>query len=524
MKDKTLHKNLQPFCVWYKMSRSWLFFQVVFFSGVVVSALAMLSVRLFALNIDEANLLSITGGLVLIVFLLYFLLLSRAIRDVGYLTDRKAGLKNLVSTGLDLEERTDDEVSVVLVRRAEQKLVQQKPARLFPIRLNWAGQWCLAPLAILVGTYFLPEFDLLGYRQEREKVFAEKQAVRKGLTRLESRLTLMDKQIQSSASIESHEITKEFKLMTKELFGKAKEEALLKMGEFESKYKKEFNEHRDFDNMAKSVSLDTSDKDLAAQTRKKLEQLQEQLNDGRLMQVAQTMRDLAKQMQSKNLTQKQKEALAKQMQQLAKQMSQQKGQEGQQQSKDLEKLMRELQSSPEKMDQLCKQCEQTMEQMAQNCEDCENLRQMRDGMKDAKQTMLGESFNDFDEKAMENYLKAQAQLGGSCEGDGQGQGNTGGQGQGSGGRPPENPTDTAFKNRISDGRIKKGRILHQIFVSGVPEKGAARSEYVEVTRAAKDHAAGYLSREKIPREAEEMVKKYFDELELKETAGNTDDQ
>ena len=56
-------------------------------------------------------------------------------------------------------------------------------------------------------------------------------------------------------------------------------------------------------------------------------------------------------------------------------------------------------------------------------------------------------------------------------------------------------------------------------MSGVPEKGEALVEYSDVVRSAKQDAAGSLARDKIPREYEDMVKTYFDSLELEKKEG-----
>ena len=69
--------------------------------------------------------------------------------------------------------------------------------------------------------------------------------------------------------------------------------------------------------------------------------------------------------------------------------------------------------------------------------------------------------------------QADGQLGGAGSGYG-----TGGQGRGQGGVPLENASDTAFVNRMSPGKVRQGRVLHQMFVSGVPEKEAL-TEYSE---------------------------------------------
>lgn len=140
---------------------------------------------------------------------------------------------------------------------------------------------------------------------------------------------------------------------------------------------------------------------------------------------------------------------------------------------------------------------------------------MKDGLADAKAAMLGDDFKDFDAVAVEQYMACEASLGGKGIGSG-----TGGEGKGRGGEPPEFPTATQFKPELSPSKINKGKILHELFVSGVPQKGEALREYSVAVGAARQHAANALAREKIPREYERMVKRYFESLD----AGGEDDK
>ena len=166
----------------------------------------------------------------------------------------------------------------------------------------------------------------------------------------------------------------------------------------------------------------------------------------------------------------------------------------------------------------CERVSSELNDLANQCSACENMQAMRKGLQNAKRSMLGDDFKDFDPKAVEAYLESQARLG-QCSrqgngGPGQGSGNgTGGQGQGRGGKPPESPTQTAFNDEKSPSQTSRGKILHELFVTGVPEKGEAIQEYADLLHAAREDAAGALARDKVPREYEEMVKRYFDALD-----------
>jgi hypothetical protein len=89
----------------------------------------------------------------------------------------------------------------------------------------------------------------------------------------------------------------------------------------------------------------------------------------------------------------------------------------------------------------------------------------------------------------------------------------GGPGKGAGGVAPETATDTNFENKFSESKIGEGKTLQEMYVYGVPEKGDAPSAYRDATKAASQEAASSLSKTRVPREMESMVKEYFDSVE-----------
>jgi hypothetical protein len=261
-------------------------------------------------------------------------------------------------------------------------------------------------------------------------------------------------------------------------------------------------------------------KGLSTKTKELMQKLTKNLKSADFKDAAAALRDLAEQLKSDDLSIDEKKALAREMKKIAEKM------QGAGASDDLAKLLREMESStsPQDMQKLMKQCKaaaQDMSEMADFCDQAGDMKSMKDGLSEAKQAMLGDSFSDFDAKEVEQYLDNEtASLGGKCEGNGEGdmpgkgKGGTGGEGQGRGGTPLESMSDTSFKSEISPSKINKGKILHQLFISGIPEKGEARVEYADVVESAKQHAANSLARDRIPREYEDIVKSYFDSIEL----------
>ena len=224
-----------------------------------------------------------------------------------------------------------------------------------------------------------------------------------------------------------------------------------------------------------------------------------------MAEAAGDLRELGRQFRGHALTDAQKAALGKELARLSEQLRQGRL------SPELARLLSRMDAAavdPQQLRDAFRVAADELEELARLCEDCRALKEMRDGLKDAKRELLGEAFCDFDAADVEGYLAAQAALG--CK---SGQGETGGEGKGKGGEPPESATPTGFKSELSPGKLGRGRILQQLLVPGVPDRGESRDEYSEVVRAARQHAAGALAGDDVPREYQDVVKGYFDALE-----------
>ncbi len=105
---------------------------------------------------------------------------------------------------------------------------------------------------------------------------------------------------------------------------------------------------------------------------------------------------------------------------------------------------------------------------------------------------------------------------GACFGDGQprpGPGMGRKPGQGRGGIAPEEQTSLAFEKKKSPVKTTRGAIIHQFLINGVQVKGEAQSEYVEAAVAAEHDATDALSNDRIPRQYQTAVKKYFTKIQ-----------
>lgn len=513
----TLDRKLDRFSAWFRLTRSWSILQyVLFYAALVLFVYVLIDKLLFVDLAYKAVAYTVaTAGFICLAF--HFLFSNKNKAYVSYLVDKQAGYKNLIATGLSVED-SEDEVSAALVERANRALDQKNPKDIIPFTMNWAGRYLAIPVALLLIAFFIPPFDLLGRQEQAHLIAAEEQAVEEGILQLKKQMTLIDKTPQDKIEgIEQSQITDDLNRLAENLMGTSKKEALLKLGEFEDKYREDFNEARDFKEMAKKMDMVPDFSGMKDESKKSLSDALKAMKDGDMKAVADAMKEMAEQLESGDLNDDEKKALAREMQKMAEDMG------GEGANKDLaEKLSAMASSSPEDLAEKIQEAAEAAKEMSEFCESNEGMNQMSEGLKQAKESMSDQQFSEMDAKKIEEYMDGEAQLGqgqgqgeGQGEGQGQGQGNgTGGQGQGKGGSPLENFTPTKFKEEMSEQKINKGRILHQIFVKGVPEKGEARVEYTDAVRAAKQDATGYLARDTIPREAEEMVKKYFDELDL----------
>lgn len=520
MKDRSLQRSLNVYRAWYRLARSWSILQFVLFAFFSVLALYILFDKIvFFSTIGYGFVALLIGTVGVVVLVACYLLLPAAPSTVSYLIDRNAGLKNLISSGLSVAGAAD-EVSAVVEARATVALIRQTPRRLMPFSLNRAGRFLYVSVLLLLISLVLPATDVFGRKKRHEKANSEVAAVQKGALKLTAKLATIESKT-AVQSIEGGKVMKDFDSLATNLMGVAKQDGLLKLGEFENKYNKEFSKERNFEKAMKSLATIPDMKGLNPESRKQLQDLLKDLKDANFGDAAKALRELAKQLQGKDLSVEEKKALAREMAKMVEKMP------GGQMSEDMAKLLRQIEASPEDLENVLKQCCQNagdqMNELAKFCDECDGLKAMKEGLQDAKKAMLGDSFSGFDSKEVEQYMEAEARMGdgqcGGCAGLGVEGGNgsgdgTGGEGIGRGGLPLENRTDTAFKRELSNSKINQGKVLHQLFVSGIPEKGEAAAEYSDVVQAAKQHAASSLARDRIPREYEDMVKTYFDSLDV----------
>jgi len=547
-----LHRSLRRFAVWYRLSRSWSFLQVIAVAWAGLFALLLLLDKVIFIRLDAPFVALIGSMVALVAWLAYFLGQPRRGRTVAYLVDHQAGLKNLVASALDCTAGRDD-VSHLVVARAESALAQLQPHRLFPFRVNRIGRYLWVPLLVLLVAWFLPAFNLGGRRAAFTQRQAEQQAVNRGALKLKDQVEQLTHADKDTQSISGKQITQDLKDLTSKLESVDKKDALMAIGEFENKYRKDFDNQRQFEDMARKLEQHAIDEQgLSEAAKNELKQLTDALKNNDLKQAAEAMHKLAEQMGDKQASSEQQQALAREMQKLVQNMPSSALPKGlnkhlaqmQEQAKNDGDKQGDKQGKPggkpgDKQDgspsdqpgdskQAQQQAQQEMNQLAQQMDEMNQMQDLQKGLADAKKEMVGDNYSGFDEKSTEDMMRQEASLGegeGQMPGEGQGQGQgqgkgkgkgngpgQGGEGHGQGAPAQENKTATTFKSELTNSKINQGKIVNQTFVYGVPEKGEALEEYINTVQAAKQDATSALSRSKVPREYEDMVKNYFDTI------------
>lgn len=506
-----LMSKIDAFRAWMRIVRAWSWLQYGAASVVGLLGICWFLDKLFYVGMHDAAITGMFGGcLFLLVVLAGFLSFRQTRAEAGYVADRAAGLRNLLASGVEALGMRD-EAAVVTLERAGRAAPHLSPRRLVPLRLNRAGRRFPVAFCVALTALLIPQQDILGRKARADRLVAEKKTVVEGARKLGEKLALIEKRVESLQSEEQKKMAKELGELAKELASADKQAALRKLGEFENKHQDKLAEQRNLEQASKAMTSMPDLKGLPQELAKQLSKAAKELKEGQFKNAADTLKDLGAKLQNASLSDAERKALARELAKMAEQLKS-GGIKG-----DLAKLLSEIASSKESLDSMKTELEKAcngMNDLAQALEECQNLKMMKEGLADAKKEMLGECFNGFDAKEVENMMSQEAALGAKGNGSGDG---TGGEGKGRGGEPPENATATSFESKRSASKVNQGKVLQELFVSGIPDKGDAANEYAEIIQAARQGAASALARDRVPRDCQDAVKSYFDSLDVRKT-------
>lgn len=253
--------------------------------------------------------------------------------------------------------------------------------------------------------------------------------------------------------------------------------------------------------LAKQIEKVAEDKNLAQKLeqagikKEDIERLTENLKKKDLDQ-------LKKQLEEKGFSQQQINSIAKQLQK-----RQKAGSTGKQ-------LAKSLQQGAQ-----CKNPGQMGEAMAglsQAADQLSSLEALEQEMNQLDSTMseLNSAKNDLDKPcpSCNGTGMAGGKKCGTCGGSGSKPGNSGmgrKMGKGRGGLAPEQQTDVGFKTERTKVHTGKGATIGQFSFSGEQVKGEISSSISEVVTAAEREASDRINRDRVPRQYQGAIKKYF---------------
>lgn len=224
-----------------------------------------------------------------------------SLMDAAQLADRRLGLKERLSSGIDFIQRgADDPMTAAQLADAAGHCSGLRPREVFPFRLPREAKFLAGSLALFLALLFLPEWSVF----QSPRVRAEKQAIKQQGAQIEK----LAKEYQKHSPQKNSQITKRIAANMRAL-GKemqrgriSKKQAMLRMGRL-TKQMRDAQRQLAIANMPRSL-------DQAAQDLKK--QSEASLRQGANPAGAKMMADMARALENKDY-----QAAAQQLQQLA---------------------------------------------------------------------------------------------------------------------------------------------------------------------------------------------------------------
>lgn len=547
---------------------------VLVFAALVGVLLGRVAQRLFGVEMPWNQVLMIAPGVCVGLSLLWVVLRRRRELAVARELDERAGLKESLSTALCVERSAaTDPWANVVVETATAKAKSVNVGQAIPVKLPKAWPWpAAAAVALVVGWYLIPPWDILG-------LFAKKEAEAKRQQEI-----IIAKAEVSAAEKKLEELLKKANVEVKEDKGgeagdqKADEKnaeeirraAVKKMTDVADKLK----EMKDGEKGQKLDALRQQMAQLKQPGPGPMDEFAKQLAKGDFGKAEQALAELSKQMQdgssspeAKAQAQAQMENMAKQMQKLAQEkqgLAQQLAKAGMDPKKAAEVAKKmnaeEMKKAIEEMKNLTPEQKKQMQEAAKSmCEAGKQCEGMGKSMQQAAQAMSKEGMGEGGKEAMQGMseqlsqmeqLQAEmqsveqamseckGQLAKMCEGMGQCEGGdnsflawrdspgqwkageaekfgagSGGPGKGLGAGPEENAADYKLDKVKANVQTRKGQIIGSRLVQGEQIRGESVAEFADAVESGSKEATEAIEENQVPREFQNAVKHYFGRLE-----------
>jgi len=381
---------------------------------------------------------------------------------------------------------------------------------------------CFLPiplLALAVGLLAVPSMDILGRQQRRQQRQAEREQVKSRAKHIGIKARELNSRAQEKKLPEAKKLALKMQKLADDLAKspKTKQHAMIKI----SKLADEARSRRDkFTRAEKLGRFNPGESDAIQSKIQKLgeakqcmQKLAAALNDGKFGEAAEALEELAKKLNDGSIPTDEARKLGEALKELAANMPA---------DDELTQALDRLAELLESLDLNDAQCMATAAgQMKLTKLEIEELLRLMEELKacdfagdvlDYEQMCLscGEPGKDGEQRRM--GIVGLLGVGGA--GPASQRGAIGGRGIGPRPRAGEQPV--GFDQTGVKGKLGPGKILATRFVRGMPpDEAEAKSEYQEVLQSARKAAEDAISREDIPPESREKIKRYFDDLDKK---------
>lgn len=459
--------------------------------------------------------------------------------------DRRFGLKERVSSSLSLSpEEAASDFGRALVSDAAKRVERIDVRDEFAVKAN---RWAFLPFAtgiLALAMVFLPDAKPGSSSTEAAAKTVEVKKVRKSTEALKKRLSKKSSELEEKNLKEASKLAKELEKGVDELSKQDgdKKKAMLGMKNLAKMLKDRRESMQGSEDLRNKLSQlkETKVKDGPA------DKLAKAMQNGDLKQAMQQLQDLQQQLNDGKLNPEQMEKLANQMQQMQEKMSQMV-QQHEQQKKDLEEqiaaaqkqgnqaaaeklqkkldqlqaqndAMKKMDKIAQKMEQIAKamksgdqqQANQQMDQLAkdlqqmqQEMEEMQALDEMMDQLASARDSMNCEACDG------EGCAMCQGMGGFGMPGEIPGMGMNEGQGRGD---RPEEQTDQRFYDSKVKTKVGKGKMVLAGSVSGPNKPGEALEAIKEAMAAAETAEENPLTSVRMPKAQLEQAQQYFDSV------------
>ncbi|HZE97041.1 MAG TPA: hypothetical protein VE981_08435 [Planctomycetota bacterium] len=476
------------------------------FYALCAALAALVAAKVFGLTIPVRESVLALGAVVGIAAALALFFPRKDLLEAAADVDQRAGWKERLSSALALSALTHP-MERALVEDVREKLREQKPSRLFPLRAP--GELKFTPviaIALAAVSYFVPQGDLLGYVAREKEKKKEKEEISLAIEKLERRKKELEKNDKPMDKVK--DAIKKIDALATELQKNPppdRKEALAQISKLSDELQHLKDELSKGASMAEKLQKAAADKSGGDPG-----ELGKLFREGKFAEAVQELAKMRNALQEGKLSPAEREKIRKEMESLMEKMS--KDKDLNQLEKKLAEAMKGMQDGDEKaLDGLQKELgkmEQELNEADQLSEALKDLENLSDALAKGE----GEC-----PKCGEKKGKCKCK-GDGLEGDKPADEPGDGLGKGEGyGERPETPADFDTEKSKVKSKLGKGTYVGSYWMKGEPPKGEAATRYAEVERAYAEEAMDALHKQKIPATQRDYVRDYFDAIRLEKT-------